>query len=95
MSQETKPQIKISEVLDLLEKGKTRPEIAEHYGITASDVVTLFKHKSLVGKRPKKQPNFEIVDDTQEVAETVSEEVANGQAHRPFSDVEEELEEQD
>ena len=58
--------IKISEVLALLDEGKSREEIAEHYGISMPDCRRLFKHEKLKGKKAKKQPSFSITDDTEE-----------------------------
>lgn len=65
-------EIKISEVLALLDAGKSREEIAEHYGISMADCKRLFNHPSLKGKKAKKQPAFTIVDDTAEATEEVS-----------------------
>lgn len=59
----TKPQIKISEVLSLLDQGMQRAEIKEHYGLSAGDLTRLFQHPLLKGKKAKKQPEFELIDD--------------------------------
>lgn len=64
--------ITISEVLELLNQGKTRPEIAEHFEISASDCTKLFKHPKLKGKRAIKQPDFLIIDDTETTEEDKS-----------------------
>ncbi len=63
-----KVEVKVSEVLEMLEKGKTREDIGKHYGFTKSDVAELFKHPSLKGKKTKKikEKPFIIVDDTVE-----------------------------
>ena len=58
-----KPIVRISDVLDLLDNGKSREQIAEHYGLTMADVRRLFKHEKLKGKKAKKQGMFELVDD--------------------------------
>lgn len=57
--------IKISEVLDLLDKGKTRPEIAKHFDLNLVQVAALFRHEKLRGKKTKKVASdaFNIVDD--------------------------------
>lgn len=66
MSEETKPTITVSGVHNLLDNGYSREDIAEHYGITMADVKRLFKHEKLKGKKAKKAPGFELVDDTVE-----------------------------
>lgn len=58
-------QIKISDVLDLLKQGKTRADIKEHYDLSHSGMKTLFQHEKLKGKKPHKQPDFELIDDTE------------------------------
>lgn len=60
----------MSEVLDLLNNGKTRPEIAEHFGISMAECRRLFQHPDLKGKRAKTIPEkeFEFIDDREEVA---------------------------
>lgn len=66
-------QIKISDVINLLEEGNNREAIATHYGLEKNEVNELFKHPSLKGKRPKKAkpaPRFTIVDDTVEDSTT-------------------------
>lgn len=47
-------QVSVSGVLDLLSKGKTRAEIAEHYGIPMKEMKAHFKHPDLKGKKTKK-----------------------------------------
>jgi len=61
-----KPEIKISGVLALLEQGKSREEIAEHYGITMADCKRLFENPKLKGKKAKKQPAFTLIDDLED-----------------------------
>lgn len=56
--------IKTSEILELLEIGKTRKEIAEMYNLSDSDLKRLFKHPTLKGRRSKKELDFIIEDDT-------------------------------
>lgn len=67
MSQENetkRKQIVVSEVLDLLNSGKTRKEIAEHYGKPLSVMnATVFKHPEIKNIKTKKELDFEIVDD--------------------------------
>lgn len=80
--------ITISDVLGLLAEGKSRKEIAEHYGRTQSDMIKMvWGHPKLKNRKAKKQyTGIELEDDTEdindvaevtEVAETVTEEVAH------------------
>lgn len=62
-----KVKITTGEVLELLELGKTREEIKDHYGISNSDIKKLFKHPKLKGRKTKKAPGFELEDDIVEV----------------------------
>lgn len=56
-------QIKISEVLECLDKSMSREEIAEHFGITMADCKRMFQHPKLKGKKARKKPQFELIDD--------------------------------
>ena len=48
----TKPQVKVSDVLELLNQGKDRKEIAEHYGIPVSVMArTVWQHPKLKNKK--------------------------------------------
>lgn len=58
-----KVKITTAEVLELLELGKSREEIQNHFGLTKPDLKKLFKHPKLKGRKTKKAPGFEIVDD--------------------------------
>ena len=76
--------ITISEVKSLLDQGKSRKEIAEHYGKTQAEMQRMvWGHPKLKNLKAKKQyTGVELVDDeaddapVAEVAETVVEEVA-------------------
>lgn len=58
--------IKLSEVLSLIDSGKTRKEISAHFDISDSDCKKLFQHPKLKGLRAKKVfDKFEIEDDTE------------------------------
>ena len=71
-----KKQVTISEVLALLDAGKSRKEIAESLEISQADCTRLFKHPALIGKKAKKQVEFDIIDDTKvETIEAVTEEI--------------------
>lgn len=59
-----KREIKVSEVISLLDAGKSREEIGQHFELSNADLTALFKHPSLKGKKAKKQRDFVIVDDT-------------------------------
>ena len=60
-----KPQIRVSGVLEMLKNGKTRDDIAEHYGITKTAVKSLFQHPELKNKKTivKKEDPFVLIDD--------------------------------
>ena len=59
-------EIKISEILDLLEKGYTRDMLKEYYSLTNKEIKNLFTHPKLRGLKAKKALSFEIIDDTVE-----------------------------
>lgn len=60
--------ITISDVLGLLAQGKSRKEIAEHYGRTQSDMNKMvWGHPKLKNRKAKKQyTGIELEDDTDE-----------------------------
>lgn len=99
---ENKREIKVSEVIALLEAGKSREEIGAELGLTRAEVTALFKHPSLKGKKAKKQLDFVVVDDTsdvtletQEEEETPTEEFhQDGFQEEPQEELQEEEEEQ-
>ena len=64
MSQERKT-ITVSEVIRLLDEGMHRPQIAEYFGLSMSDVNKLFKNPALKGKKARKAPGFVLIDDTE------------------------------
>jgi transposase len=72
--------IKVSQVLTLLNEGKSREEIADHFEISMADCKRLFQHPELKGKKAKKQPAFNLIDDVngEEISQPeVEEEVIN------------------
>lgn len=60
-----KPEITVTGVLALLGEGKSRKEIAEHYGISGVDCKVLFQHPDLKGRKTKKKRElgFILIDD--------------------------------
>jgi uncharacterized protein (DUF433 family) len=61
--------ITISDVLGLLAEGKSRKEIAEHYGRTQSDMIKMvWGHPKLKNRKAKKQyTGIELEDDTEDI----------------------------
>ena len=61
--------ITISDVLGLLDQGKSRKEIAEHYGRTQSDMKKMvWDHPKLKNRKAKKQySGIELEDDTEDI----------------------------
>ena len=61
--------ITISEVLNLLDQGKSRKEIAEYYGRTQSDMKKMvWDHPKLKNRKAKKQySGIELEDDTEDI----------------------------
>lgn len=61
-----KIQITITGVQALLEQGKSRKAIAEHYGISMADCKRLFMNPKLKGKKARKvEGDFILIDDTE------------------------------
>jgi hypothetical protein len=88
MDNTNKPVIGVAQVQQMLKDGKTREEIRVHYGINKTNLVLLFKHPDLIGKKTikQKEPAFTIVEneDTMvasapavETIEVVANEVTN------------------
>jgi uncharacterized protein (DUF433 family) len=82
--------ITISDVLGLLAEGKSRKEIAEHYGRTQSDMIKMvWGHPKLKNRKAKKQyTGIELEDDTEdvivgEVNDQITEAVTQEVAHVP------------
>ena len=69
MEENLKKEIKISEVLQLLQEGYTRDQIAVKYGISQKELKYLFQHPKLKGKKTIKGIGIAIVDDLEEMPE--------------------------
>jgi hypothetical protein len=65
MSQE-KRVITVNGVLECLDKGMSRSQIKQHFGIQTWELKALFQHPKLKGRKAKveKVLSFEVVDDT-------------------------------
>lgn len=59
-------QIRISDLLEYLDEGLTREEIAEKLGINMNECRKLFQHPKLKGRKPKKPLPFILIDDTED-----------------------------
>lgn len=69
MEENLKKEIKISEVLQLLQEGYTRDQIAVKYGISQKELKYLFQHPKLKGKKTIKGIGIVIVNDLEEMPE--------------------------
>lgn len=69
MEENLKKEIKVSEVLQLLQEGYTRDQIAVKYGISKKELKYLFQHPKLKGKKTIKGIGIAIVDDLEEMPE--------------------------
>lgn len=56
-----KKQISIATIKELLNAGKNRKEIAEHFGAPKTVIDGFFKHPELQGLRPKRVSEWELV----------------------------------
>lgn len=61
-------QITASGVLEDLNQGLTRLEIAEKYNLSKADLARLFKNPVLKGRKTKSAPSFVFVDDVTQSA---------------------------
>lgn len=58
-------QIKISEILEKLDSGKSRKEINEEYGLNPREIKALWSNEKLKNRKPAKYTvDFDLVDDT-------------------------------
>lgn len=65
MSQERKNNYSIRSN-QIIDEGLHRPQIAEYFGLSMSDVNKLFKNPALKGKKARKAPGFVLIDDTED-----------------------------
>lgn len=95
MTQENKPQISVSGVLQDLKDGLTRDGIAEKYGISKAAVKRLFKHPQLKNKKTIKprEEEFILVDDVTETTDQAAPETAEETVAEAQEEVSEESEE--
>jgi hypothetical protein len=60
--------IVIPEVLEMLKSGKTRKEIAQHYGMPLSAMKEkVFSHSDLKGRKTKKTYDIEVFDSAEDL----------------------------
>lgn len=73
--------IKISEVIECLDKSMDRTAIAAHFSISKKECVVLFQNPKLKGLKPRKKDvvSFVLEDDTEEKVESSKEEVSSTQ----------------
>jgi len=81
--------IGIKQVLQHLEDGLTRDEIAEVYGITKAECKIMFKNPALLGKKTKKKPSFRLVEDATLNIEVIQPELVKADNLKIEKDVEE------
>lgn len=58
--------LSVSQILNDLDNGLGRPEIAKKYGLKPAEVKVMFEHPSLKGRRPKRattKVTFTLIDD--------------------------------
>ena len=64
--------VTISGLLEDLNSGLKREDIATKYGLPIGDVREIFKHPKLVGKQARKPRGFTLIDDTDDAPEPVA-----------------------
>lgn len=55
--------VRVQDVLEMIEKGKTRKQIQEHYGLNGVELKTVFQHPKLKGKRTRPESRLIILDE--------------------------------
>lgn len=60
--------VSIKDVLDMLTMGKTREEVRVHYGLTKTQLVALFKHPKLKGRKTHTAASvLNVIDDADNI----------------------------
>jgi len=68
-----KIKVNVNDVYAMLKDGKTRKEIAEHYGVSlAAARKTFLKHPKLKNVKTAKDYNIEVIDPEEENADAVN-----------------------
>ena len=68
MSEQQKIDVRVSDVLTFLKEGKTREDIANHYGLSLAEAKRdIFSHPKLKNKKTHKASKVALIDDTPEV----------------------------
>ena len=62
-----KVQLTVSGIKADLNQGLSRPEIQAKYGLSTRDLKSLFSHPKLKGLKTKPVPQFELIDDEEDV----------------------------
>lgn len=62
----TPVQVKVSDILKMLDQGQGRDEIAKHYGLTKADVKRIFNSSAVLrNKRVRPTNGFELIEDVE------------------------------
>lgn len=85
-----KTKVKFDDVISMLDAGKSRKEIGEHYGLSNADTAALFKDPDLKGRRAKKQRGFVLVKNSEAETTQIEEEAVEiEQVNAPTEEVQE------
>lgn len=92
MSEEQKAlNVRVSDVLEMFQNGKTREEIASHYGLTLAEAKKwIFSYPKLKNKKPHKAPKVSIIDDTVDEV-VVTDDTATAESNLASEDLAQEL----
>ena len=86
-----KKQIKVGDILEMLNSGKTRKDIAAHYEIPMTQLKRIFEHDKLKGRKARPSVDWVLIDDT--VGETATD-VEQSSNAVPLEEQQEVLQEQ-